>query len=63
MQKTNKSFTKRFRVTKNGKVMHKTPHQNHFRAKKSGNSIRGVRGTKAMAKPDVKNIREQMPFH
>ena len=34
--KTNKSFTKRLRVTKNGKIMARKPGQNHFNAKQSG---------------------------
>jgi len=33
--KTNKSFTKRLRVTKNGKVIARKPGQNHFNAKES----------------------------
>ncbi len=33
--KTNKSLTKRFKVTKNGKVIGRTPGFNHFRAKQS----------------------------
>ena len=61
--KTNKSFTKRFRVTKRGKVLHKTPHQSHFRAKRSGKIIMGLRIKKSMAKPDIKNIRNQIPFN
>ena len=32
--KTNKSYTKRLKVTKNGKVLARRPNQNHFRAKK-----------------------------
>ena len=55
-------MAKRFRMTKNGKLMHRTPNQNHFRAKKSGNRIRGIRKGSVMAKPDVKNILEKMPF-
>ena len=35
--KTNKSFSKRLRVTKNGKIVARTPGQNHFNAKASGN--------------------------
>jgi len=31
--KTNKSFAKRLRVTKTGKVLKRRPGQNHFRAK------------------------------
>lgn len=34
--KTNKSFTKRIRVTKNGKLVARKPGQNHFNAKESG---------------------------
>lgn len=31
--KTNKSFTKRLKITKNGKVVARHPGQNHFNAK------------------------------
>lgn len=31
--KTNKSFTKRLKVTKNGKILSRKPGQNHFNAK------------------------------
>ena len=34
--KTNKSFMKRLRVTKKGKVIARAPGQNHFNAKASG---------------------------
>ncbi|OHA40655.1 MAG: hypothetical protein A3G59_03515 [Candidatus Taylorbacteria bacterium RIFCSPLOWO2_12_FULL_47_20] len=34
--KTNKSFTKRIKVTKNGKLISRKPGQNHFNAKDSG---------------------------
>ena len=34
--KTNKSYTKRIRVTKNGKLMARVKGQNHFNAKASG---------------------------
>ncbi|MBC8465175.1 MAG: 50S ribosomal protein L35 [Parcubacteria group bacterium] len=33
--KTNKSFKKRVKVTKNGKVIARTPGHNHFNAKES----------------------------
>jgi ribosomal protein L35 len=33
--KTNKSFTKRLKVTKNGKILARQPGQNHFNAKES----------------------------
>jgi ribosomal protein L35 len=34
--KTNKSYTKRFKVTKKGKVLARAKGQNHFNAKESG---------------------------
>jgi ribosomal protein L35 len=37
-EKTNKSFTKRLRISKNGKVMARKAGQNHFNAKESRRS-------------------------
>jgi len=34
--KTNKSFTKRLRRSKNGKIVSRVPGHNHFNAKESG---------------------------
>jgi ribosomal protein L35 len=34
--KTNKSYTKRLKVTKNGKIIGRKAGQNHFNAKESG---------------------------
>ena len=34
--KTNKSYTKRIRVTRTGKLVARKPGQNHFNAKQSG---------------------------
>tara|TARA_B100000745_G_scaffold253548_1_gene175902 strand:+ start:426 stop:611 length:186 start_codon:yes stop_codon:yes gene_type:complete len=36
--KTNKSYAKRLRVTKNGKIIARKPGQNHFNAKASSGS-------------------------
>ena len=36
--KTNKSYTKRIKVTKNGKLIARKPGQNHFNARQSGQS-------------------------
>lgn len=35
MIKTNKSYSKRFKVTRNGKIISRKPGQNHFNAKES----------------------------
>ena len=36
--KTNKSFSKRLKVTRTGKIIARTTGQNHFNAKESGRS-------------------------
>ena len=36
--KTNKSFSKRLKVTKNGKIVGRKAGQNHFNAKENGSS-------------------------
>lgn len=44
--KTNKSYTKRLKVTKNGKIVARKGGQNHFRAKQSrGNQLAKKRST------------------
>jgi len=45
--KTNKSFTKRLKVTKNGKILARKSGQNHFNAKESGSA--GQKKKRAMA--------------
>ncbi len=46
--KTNKSLTKRFKITKNKKVLFRPMHQDHFNAKDSGNETRHKRKKKNM---------------
>ena len=41
--KTNKSYTKRIRVTRTGKLMARKAGQNHFNAKASGSKRSGKR--------------------
>jgi ribosomal protein L35 len=43
--KTNKSFMKRLKVTKNGKIIARKPGQNHFNAKESRNTQMNNRRT------------------
>ncbi len=43
--KTNKSYAKRLKVTRNGKVLVRKPGQNHFNAKESGRSQISKSGT------------------
>ncbi len=43
--KTNKSFTKRLKVTKNGKIIGRKAGQNHFNAKESGSKKQNKKRT------------------
>lgn len=46
--KTNKSFTKRLKVTKNGKIIGRKAGQNHFNAKESGSKKQNKKRTLAV---------------
>lgn len=46
--KTNKSYTKRIRVTRNGKLMVRVKGQNHFNAKSSGSTRSAKRRSVAL---------------
>lgn len=56
--KTRKSITKRFKITKNGKIMRRITGQNHFRAKKSGQAKRKRRKWVLVSKPEAKKIKK-----
>lgn len=46
--KTNKSISKRFKVTRNKKVLFRPMHQDHFNAKDTGNQTRRKRKEKIL---------------
>ena len=48
MIKTNKSYTKRIKVTKNGKLIARKPGRNHFNAKQSGRTRQERRRTQSL---------------
>jgi len=58
--KTKKSLTKRFKLTKTGKVMRRATGQDHLRAKKSGNLVRAKRKWIELSKPEAKNVKKLM---
>ena len=60
-QKTNKSYSKRLKITKNGKILSRKAGKNHFNAKKSGGKI--LRG-KRLRQFKIKNkdITTFLPF-
>ncbi len=56
--KTNKSFSKRLRVTKTGKIIGRKPGQNHFNAKES----RSYQLNKRRAAPFAMTNRDKRRF-
>lgn len=61
MMKTNKSFSKRLKVTKKGKVIARKPGFNHFNAKQSRTTqLAGRKGTNFKIKNKPKS--HLMPF-
>ncbi len=55
-RKSNKSITKRFKITKNKKVLFRPLHQDHYNAKDSGNETRRKRGVKRLKGAIAKKI-------
>lgn len=58
--KTRKSLAKRFKITKNGKIMRRITGQDHLRSKKSSAAIRRKRKWIEVSKPETKKIKKLM---
>jgi len=57
-KKTRKSIIKRFKITKNGKILRRPIGQDHNRAKKSGKKIRQGRKMIRLSKSEEKKIKQ-----
>jgi large subunit ribosomal protein L35 len=58
--KTRKSISKRFKFTKNGKVMRRATGQDHTRAKQTGDKRRKGRKWILVAKTETKQIKRAL---
>jgi large subunit ribosomal protein L35 len=56
--KTRKSISKRFKITKTGKVLRRATGQDHNRAKKTGKQIRKGRKWVSLPKNEAKKIKK-----
>ncbi len=54
--KTHKGLLKRIRLTKTGKVKHKTCGGSHLKSNKSGSQIRDFRKNKTMSRGEAKRV-------
>jgi large subunit ribosomal protein L35 len=56
--KSRKSITKRFKITKTGKILRRASGLNHYRAKKSGKKVRESRKWVKVSSSETKEIRK-----
>lgn len=56
--KTRKSVTKRFKITRNGKILRRATGLDHTRSKKSGKQIRDSRKWVPLSRPEKRRIRK-----
>lgn len=59
--KTHKATLKRVRISRTGKVKHRSAYHKHLRSSKSGKRLRKLRKDPFMANPDAKRL-EKMLF-
>ena len=58
MNKTKKALTKRFKITKNGKIMRRMVGQNHYRSKKTGERKRKGRKWIELSKTEAQHLKK-----
>jgi len=58
--KTNKSITKRIRITKNKKMIRRAANQDHFNARATGNQKRKKHTTQGVHSRDVKKLLKKL---
>jgi len=57
-QKTRKSITKRFKITKSGKILRRLVGQDHYLAKQSSKKRRNMRKWVELSTPETKAIKK-----
>ncbi len=60
--KTRKSISKRFKLTKTGKVMRRRTGQMHYRAKNSSDKRRSLLHLVEMSKEETKKIKKSLTY-
>lgn len=61
--KTHKATVKRFKITRNNKILHRKAGQDHFNARESGNVTRNKRRDTEISSTGVKTIKTLMPYN
>ncbi len=60
--KTRKSILKRFKITKNGKILRRLVGQMHYRAKNSGKKRRELRRLRELSPEETKKIKKSLTY-
>ena len=60
MNKTKKALIKRFKITKNGKILRRATGQNHYRSKKTGEERRKGRKWIPLAKSEAQKLKKYL---
>ena len=60
MNKTKKALIKRFKITKNGKIMRRLAGQNHYRSKKTGERKRKGRKWVMLSKTETHKLKKYL---
>jgi len=63
MRKTNKSVSKRIKITGGKKLMRRKSGQNHFNARNTGQDGRRKHGFQSVAESDIKKLIKYVPFN
>jgi len=58
MNKTKKALVKRFKITKNGKILRRLSGQNHYRSKKTGERKRKGRKWVALSATEAQKLKK-----
>ena len=58
--KTKKALVKRFKITKNGKILRRMVGQNHYRSKKTGERKRKGRKWVQLSKTETKRLKKYL---
>ena len=60
MNKTKKALTKRFKITKTGKLLRRVTGQNHYRSKKTGEQRRKGRKWIPLSKTEAQKLKKYL---
>jgi large subunit ribosomal protein L35 len=60
VNKTKKALIKRFKITKNGKIMRRMSGQNHYRSKKTGEAKRKGRKWVMLSRTEAHHLKKYL---